>query len=379
MQVVLDVRPSRAVDYTSETDVQKPIRSVARAGVKFYKLTSIVIAGDLKRLSDLFDERCARHVKKRIGDVSALDVYAAKRVTDDLEALLLEVDKGDLAGIAEWPRSKGFEVFPEPLGSGSDGRIRIHLQLVDNRYRDVFRALCRDVCLVLVATVGGVEAIRFFHKRLVRWQSFLQKHGPEGLSEQARCGLFGELLVLRDMLLPCIAAGTVLPAWRGCKKAHQDFQFAYSTLEVKTTRAVIPDLISVSNIQQLDAKGIKYMFLTVVNVHENETAGETLPGMVDSLRAALPDDSRDLLDQGLEEVGYSDAHRDIYSRTHYQQLTLLHFEVRDGFPRLTRDQVPEGVKSVRYDLSVDSCRPFRTDEVALLGRIAEDRDDVGSE
>ena len=45
MQVVLDVRPSRRVDDTSETAVQKPVRSVARAGVKFYILTSIVIAG----------------------------------------------------------------------------------------------------------------------------------------------------------------------------------------------------------------------------------------------------------------------------------------------------------------------------------------------
>ena len=97
----------------------------------------------------------------------------------------------------------------------------------------------------------------------------------------------------------------------------------------------------------------------------------TLPEMVDSLRAALPDDARDMLDQGLEEMGYSDAHRKLYSRTRYQQLDLLHFEVRDGFPRLTRDQISEGVKSVRYDLSVDACKPFRTDEAALLKRITE--------
>ena len=316
-----------------------------------------------------------RHVKKRIGEISALDAYAAKRVTDGLEALILEVETSALGKIVTWPSSRGFEMIPEPLESGPGGRTRLHLQLVRKRFREVFRALCSDVCEVMVGASIGPEAIHVFHRRLVRWQSFLQKHGPEGLSEQARCGLFGELLVFRDMLLPCIAAGTVLPAWRGCKKAHQDFQFVDCALEVKTTRAAIPDRISVSNVQQLDGKGMKHMFLTVVHVNENETAGETLPAMVDGLRTALPDDARDLLDQGLEEVGYTDAHRELYARPLYQDIDRKHFEVRDEFPMLTRGQIPDGVKRVRYEISIDACKPFRVDEAAVLELLKQGKSD----
>ena len=56
--------------------------------------------------------------------------------------------------------------------------------------------------------------------------------------------------------------------------------------------------------------------------------------MVDGLRTALPDDARDLLDQGLEEVGYTDAHRELYARTLYQDIDRKHFEVRDEFPHV---------------------------------------------
>jgi len=321
------------------------------------------------------DRVTGTHVKKRIGEVSAVDTYAAKRIADDLEALIIDVGTRALEGIEDWPRSRGFEVLTEPIVSGATGRTRLYLQLVEGRYRQVFRALCGDVCKVMAGTSDESGAVRTFHRRLVRWQSFLQKHGPEGLSENERCGLFGELLVFRDLLLPRIAAGLVVRAWRGCKRAHQDFQFPDRALEVKTTRATIPDRISVSNVQQLDGEGMEHMFLTLVHVNQNETTGETLNQIVDSVRAALPDDARDLLEEGLEEVGYSDAHRDIYSTTRYQHLDLQHFEVRDDFPRLIRGQVPDGVKNVRYELSIDACRPFLTAEAEVLGTLVEGLDD----
>ena len=117
---------------------------------------------------------------------------------------------------------------------------------------------------------------------------------------------------------------------------------------------------------------MEHMLLTVVHVDENETAGETLPEIVDNLRSALADVPRDQFDFGLEEVGYSDAHRELYARTRYLCRELLHFDVREGFPRLTRDQIPDGVKSVRYELSIDACRPFQIDQEAVLRLLADE-------
>jgi hypothetical protein len=134
---------------------------------------------------------------------------------------------------------------------------------------------------------------------------------------------------------------------------------------VKTSRATILDRVSISSVQQLDEDGMSPLVLSVVHVHANETSGETLPEMIKSLRAVLLDDVLDLLDEGLVEVGYLDEHEKKYEKTRYQLNGVIHHEVKDGFPRLLRENLPEGVKKVRYEISLDAARNFRIDEKAV--------------
>ena len=178
-------------------------------------------------------------------------------------------------------------------------------------------------------------------------------------------GLFGELLILRDLFLPVLEANQVVPAWRGCKKAQQDFQFVDRALEVKTSRATILDRVSISSVQQLDEDGMSPLVLSVVHVHANETSGETLPEMIKSLRAVLSDDALDPFEEGLVEVGYLDEHENKYEKTRYQLNDVIHHEVKDGFPRILREDLPDGVKKVRYEISLDAARNFRIDEKAV--------------
>lgn len=308
-----------------------------------------------------------RYTQLRINGVSAIDAFAARKIEDDLEALLLEVEPSTLARIVEWPLSRGFQIDFGATDPGSPIRTRLYLQLTDERYRDVFYTLCEDVCSVLAEASGEQEAIRAFHSRLVRWQAFLKKHPPDGLSPEEQVGLFGELLILNDLFLPRLEPSLTVRAWRGCRKAHQDFQFSDRALEVKTTRAVTPSTIRISNVQQLDEDGVAPLVLTLVVVHANQTSGETLPDMVEKIRTVLPDDARERFDDGLIEVGYLDIHDKLYVNSRYQVNGVLHHEVRDGFPRLLREQLPEGVKAVQYDISIDAARPFLIDE----GRIGE--------
>jgi len=316
------------------------------------------------------------YVRKRLAGITVTAGYAAKRVSDGLEALILEVTTSALDAPGDWPQSRGFEVRPQPVKTGATHRTRVTLQLVESRFRMVFRALADDVCVALSREPDEAHAIQRFHARLSHWQSFLQKHGPDGLSQEARCGLYGELYVLRHTILPIADHHRAVQAWRGCKKAHQDFQFPHIALEVKTTRADIVDRISVSNIQQLDSDGVAPLFLTVVHAQESETNGETLPEMIENLRTELEDDTRDLLNEGLAEVGYLDEHRHLYVRTRYQGLSTDHFRVGPGFPRMTLDQVPDGVKRVKYQISIDACRPHQVNDDEIRRALESDPGDT---
>ena len=303
---------------------------------------------------------------KLISEISVATIRAARRVSDGMEAMQLTVTADSLSGIAEWPRSAGFEIacVPEEPGN-AHSRIQIFLQLTEGRYREVFLALCSNICSVLKSSASEREAVRAFYSRIIRWQSFLKHNSLDGLGEEAQVGLFGELHILREVFLPRIDATVALQAWRGCKGAHQDFQFASRAMEVKTSRASILDRIAISNVQQLDEDGMILLVLTVVQVHANETAGETLPEMVRELRGRLQDEPLELFEEGLMAVGYLNIHKEKYDRTRYQVSDVIHHEVRDGFPRLLRGNRPGGVKKVRYEISIDAARAFRVEEAAV--------------
>lgn len=309
-------------------------------------------------------ESPGEYTQKRLMGITAVDAFAARRLTDGLEALLLIMRPSCLKGIAEWPQSRGFHTELRDADPKTKDKTRLHLQLTEERYREVFYALCEDVCTVLATSDADRSAVQACHTRLVRWQNFLQKHRPDGLSPEQQTGLFGELLVLRDLLLPLDPLGTIR-AWRGCNKANQDFQYPGKALEVKTTRATIPDRVSISNVQQLDEDGLSPLVLTVVHVHANETSGETLPELVNSVRAMIPPNLREIFEEGLIEAGYLDAQVELYEQIRYQVNEVLHHEVQEGFPRVLRDQLPEGVKNVRYEISIDAARPFRVEEARV--------------
>ncbi len=301
------------------------------------------------------------YVVLRIGAIRFVDGFAAKRIEDGLEALLLKCDVTVLRGI-EWPKSEGFEVFSRAVDSRKKNETGIYLQLTDERYRELFLKLGDDICDVLIGSTGDKDSIAVLVARLFRWRKFLNLYKTKGLADNQRVGLFGELLVLRDFFMTYHDASEAVSAWRGCKKAEQDFQFPQNAMEVKATRATIPEKVSISNIQQLDNKNMNHLILTVVHLIESPVSGETLPELISSIRGMLPERIHGKFDEGLFEVGYLDSQAELYANSNYQVQSINYHKVKDGFPRLQISELPDGVKGVSYEISLDAARPFQVAE-----------------
>lgn len=302
----------------------------------------------------------------RISAVSVVDALAAVRISDDLEALRVTVSSESLVKLEEWPECSGFHVKMEPEQAGSPhSDMHLYLQLSDARYRDVFHALCNDICSVLANLTEKENAAKEIHTRLVKWISFLRQHREGGLSPESQVGLFGELLILRDLFLPELSPLVAVSAWRGCKKAQQDFQFPDRAMEVKTSRATTPEKVSISSIQQLDEKDLDPLVLSLVHVHAGESSGESLPDLIAGLRSVMGVAEVDLLNEGLQEVGYLDSHEKKYERQRYQLNGIRHFLVGEGFPRILRENLPDGIKNVTYQISLDAIGDFLLEDAEV--------------
>jgi hypothetical protein len=301
-----------------------------------------------------------QYVRLRLLNVTACAAYAARRVGDGNEALILEVGTPAIPLRPDYPQSTGLDVRPEVIVPGRSGRTRLLLTLQNQKYRDVFHSLADDVVRSLVMATGEAEAVGIFLSRLARWQSFLRKHSPTGLTLEARRGLLGELSFLLD-LLPHTGSDVAVRAWKGCAGSVHDFHLPRGNVEIKTTAAHPPRHFHVSNVGQLDDSGIPALFLCHTAVEESEAGDVSLPELVDLIHGQIPPSAQSRFEENILESGFFDAHREHYASPRYHIRRKRFFRISAGFPRISADELQLGIGDISYTVDLAACAPFETD------------------
>jgi hypothetical protein len=280
---------------------------------------------------------------------------------------MIYVNRTSIEKSIVFPTSSGFEVrrmiFPE------DDRIALQLILTNNRYKDIFTALVQDIAENIAFIPIEADAVQMLANRLKRWQIFLEKHDLEGLSEEIQHGLYGELWFLRQVVIPHFGLSS-LRYWLGPEGANQDFSFEECAVEVKTTVAQNPRKLSISNENQLDETRLNKLFLMHLSI-DVRSNGETLPEIVESLRAILGKDSssRELFEKRLFQIGYLDIHAPKYSETSYKHRTSGYFKIEQDFPRIVPVDLKQGIVQVRYSIEISACRPYAIAEPEVIESI----------
>lgn len=305
------------------------------------------------------------HVR-RIHPTAPCEILAGIRQPDEMPGILLEVRVADVPSGLELPRSNGFSVAPMLLGVGGDARVRFALTLSDRGYATVFSVLCEDVAATAARARTPRAALRDWTTRLHVWQSFMARHGPGGLSEAAVIGLTGELLIIRDELVPVVGVHAALEAWSGPFGEPNDFVLTGGYLEIKTTARQTPAILEIANAAQLDDdRGL--ILLGHVRLKPN-SHGMTLPELVSDVRALVLEHAVERMidfDNLLMAAGYVEAHADLYMAAFSHERTDF-YEVQGEFPRLKRSSIPEGIRDCSYTVEITACAPYMVDRAVLV-------------
>jgi hypothetical protein len=251
-----------------------------------------------------------------------------------------------------------------------DGRSALVLALDDAGVSDLFAAMCGDVAEATASKSDDEDAVATWIGRFTKWRRMLQG-GSDGLTARRQRGLFAELLTIREHLLPHVGFDEAIGAWKGPDGAPRDFELRGCGLEVKSSAANEPQVVPVHGERQLDGSGLVALLLVHQSLEVLRDAGETLPMIVADLRASgsgLPEAGT--FEDRLLQSGYLDMHEPRYRRTGYAIRRTSVFEIRSGFPRITEDDLVDGIGAVRYSLAIDACRDFEVDESRLTSRLA---------
>lgn len=277
---------------------------------------------------------------------------------------------GGCRDLPEPPRLNGIEVALERRAS--DG-ARLVLTLQDREHFDIFRALCGHLLQATAGLAPGANAsgLRLVLRRLADWHEMLRRRRDDLLSVPERIGLAGELLFLRDVILPRLSPADAAASWRGGHRDEQDFAVGRWQFEIKTQLSTADQRLIIASEAQLDTAGSQ-LLLCHQSVAATSPAADafTLNSLVASLapnfEAAGPS-AKDVFDAGLDAWGYV-RHED-YDQPAWVLTDRRLFQVREGFPRIVPAMLPPGVQKVSYEVLLRDCQPFAVDLGQTMSRV----------
>ncbi|NUR03527.1 MAG: PD-(D/E)XK motif protein [Streptomyces sp.] len=299
---------------------------------------------------------------------SPLDIFLSVSHPDRQRMLVFRTDARSadpvVRSVGRLPRAAGIE-----MNLSAVSRLEYELQVIltENALREVFNPLVADVAATAQAASGAADALAAAVARFGRWQDLLRAVSTDGLSAEARRGLYGELLLLGDTLIAELSQSEAVDAWTGPTGTNQDFQLPDVAVETKVSIAKRPRNIWIASERQLDSTGSPALLLAFAQLDERRGgSGESLNRRVDRIRQQLTSPAaRARFDGLLIQAGYLPAHRDCYDEPRYTVRDLRFWHVRDGFPRLIESDLPEGVGDCSYQVSTSGLDAFRAqiDEV----------------
>jgi hypothetical protein len=282
----------------------------------------------------------------RLHPASPLDIFLSVSHPGRQRMLVFRADARSadpiVRSVGRLPTAAGIEMI---LSAVSRTEYELQVILTADGLREVFNPLVTDVAETARAAPTAAKALAAAVDRFERWQDLLRAVSRDGLSAEARRGLYGELLVLGDVLLTSLSQTEAVEAWTGPTGTNQDFQLPELAIETKASVAKRPTSIRIASERQLDGTGVPALFLALASL-----------------------DARARFDGLLIQVGYLPGRPDLYEEPRYTLRELRFWHVREGFPRLVESDLPEGVGNCTYHVSTPGLDAYRTtaDDVKKL-------------
>lgn len=289
------------------------------------------------------------------------------------------INPSGIAGL-ELRCSDAVEVDPSELRDSEQFMIRVSagtpgtltLEAKSQEAVEIFVRMADDLVALARTREDEAAAARSLIRRFNTWQRFLKESSSGLLSQTRQIGLVGELITLRDLIVPSVGPAVGVAAWTGPDRAPQDFQMTQLAVEVKTVVHSEPQILRIDGERQLDDFGLEVLVVAHHRVFVHKGSGQTLLELVAEIREQLAESSTALeqFDDKLFSYGYAEteATQQAYSTRGYSLKATAYYRVRGGaFPRITETDLHPGLGQVEYSIAAAVCEPFMVTEAQLVG------------
>jgi hypothetical protein len=252
------------------------------------------------------------------------------------------------------------------LRSGESGTQHLVLTLQRHIDRDLFEGLCRTMISSLVHAGDSASSLALALAHIRRWKAFLSGSGHHLSAGEVR-GLFAELSFLHEMIDRGLPDRAAIESWVGSEQAHQDFIFGNTAVEIKALSGAERNSVRISSEDQLESlNDALYLRIYRLSILDAAPGAHSLNQLVALIMDRLDEaQAIEAFEQKLVARGYAPLPE--YDAPFLVVSELRSYRVGDGFPRLVRSGMPQGVMNVAYDLALEALAPYECPHDAMHG------------
>ena len=233
----------------------------------------------------------------------------------------------------------------------------LRFSLRDNDLLEYFCTFCQDLLDSVRVINDDESAYQTLRSRYYSWRQLFRPDNGR-MTETEIMGLIGELLFLRDHMIPEKGIDVALDSWMGPEKTHKDFSNQQNWFEVKAI-TFGKESVRISSIEQLDSDIDGCLVVYELEKMSPSFEGIRLNHLANNIIAMLVNSSqRESFMAKLQLYGFDFSNENdnlVFAKRceHMYRVDMKHF------PRIHRDILPNAITRVQYELLLTEIESFK--------------------
>ena len=237
--------------------------------------------------------------------------------------------------------------------------LTLRFSLENSDLLEYFCTFCQDLMDSVRVTSDDEAAYQTLRSRYYSWRQLFRPDNAR-MTEAEIMGLIGELLFLKNYMIPERGIDVALESWMGPEKTHKDFSDQQDWFEIKTI-SFGKESVRISSVEQLDSDIDGTLVIYELEKMSPSFDGIKLNQLANNIIASLQSASqREVFIDKLQLFGFD------FSNEYDNLVFVLRGEHKykvdtNNFPRIHRDMLPDAIARVQYDLMLTEIEPFKLD------------------
>lgn len=244
------------------------------------------------------------------------------------------------------------KIFHDRTRSGNRVVIKLENASSEEKFLYVMEAIAEQI-----SEIVQEKQLAYLLSELAEWSAFLAPR-REGLTKAQLVGLWGELKVFAEYLIGRLSPREAVAAYCGIHDAPQDIAQISFSIEVKTTLQKTPSKITISSLEQLDAWPAKQLLVLLIAGEEDN--GESVNDLISIISHALMVDRAAQISFQKAVFGKVESATEKELDLRFVKGSEHSWEVVKNFPALRRREMPQGIVSAKYQISIAHIEDFST-------------------